>query len=148
MLERQLGNDALNNNSLMSIVAATERGSDLTRRLIQLGEFPADTAERSDIVAAIRRNQVLLKPVLGSGAEILLNLPHKEIYVPLCEEGVTQVLIGCILDARARNAGRIALSVSLTQNNAVLIWMITGYSLWGAMRMAGPMNGRWSASGC
>lgn len=141
MLGRQLGEDTLNDSSLRAIISAAERGSDLTRRLIQLGEFPIDTPERGDLVAAIRRNQVLLKPILGSGAEIQLNLPAREIYVPLCEEGMTQILIGCVLDARARYAGRISISVSVAQRNAMLHFSDNGIDVQG--RMVSEMSTEW-----
>lgn len=113
-LEREdgTGTDALHHDNLQAILQAAQDGMVLTRRLLEIGAYPDDTVERCDLVATIRQNRVLLRAMLGSGADIRLELPEHGLYVPYCEEGIVQILIGCALDARARHAGRMVIAVT------------------------------------
>lgn len=103
--------DVLEKENIRAILDATEHGVTLTRQLVRISQYPDDTIERCDVVDAIRQTQMLLSSVLGLGSDVVMDLPHQAIYVPYCEEGIVQVLMGCALDARSRHAGRMNLSV-------------------------------------
>jgi len=116
MLQRQLSDYPALQDKIAAILQAAERGTALTRRLLDFRDQKSDTLSGCDLTALTNNNRVLLKPVLSSRIELTCYVPPHEIMVPLPADQMTQIMIGCCLSARRRQATQVTIAVTQTRD--------------------------------
>lgn len=107
-----LKEDKLTAQELQKILLSTQRGAGLTRQLLAFGRQKISVDETIDIVAFLRRESVLLSPVLGEKNIFALALPEEPLWVMASEDQIGQILLNLALNARDAlpNGGKIDIS--------------------------------------
>jgi two-component system cell cycle sensor histidine kinase/response regulator CckA len=119
ILQRQFSTDPAVSEKLQAILHATQRGASLTGRLVEFQQEKPDT-KSCDLVALMRDNIVLLKPLLSSRVELIVHLPDGTARIPCHPDELTQAILGFALSARTRRAGQVTLAVTISHDRAIL----------------------------
>lgn len=128
MLEKQLGPQNPHMERLSAILQATQRGADLTKRLLHFGHSNPMPTPRCDLVASVLENKTLLRPLLSSRIDLVFRLPSQPVWIHCDEDSLTQILINLALNARDAipHSGTVTIEVLTSSEKAVLAFADTG----------------------
>lgn len=87
------------------IIQAAQRGAGLTRQLLAFARQKVAIDEKIDLSAVLRRQDVLLHPVMGGGVRVDMLLPEEEVWVRASEDQIAQIVINIALNARDAMGG-------------------------------------------
>jgi CheY-like chemotaxis protein len=123
MLERQIGHDALANEKLQHILLATQRGANITKRLLSFGRQNIMLNSVCDIVQVVRESELLLKPLMAQRLTIQMDLPDKALYVACDSDVIIQILINLAVNSRdaVRDNGTVWLHINADNQDKVIL---------------------------
>ena len=107
----------LQSADLEKILNLTQRGAGLTRQLLAFARQKVDPAEKINLTEALRQQQALLTPLLGSHIRVQLNLPPMAVWVMASPDFVTQIILNLALNARDAMPAGGTLSITLAGEN-------------------------------
>lgn len=110
------------------ILRAVERGSQLTRQVLDFGRKPSSSREPLDLKRHIERLRPILKRLLGDSIHLEVELPEYSLWVLAERDQLEQVLLNLIVNARDAMplGGRIRVAARRNEDAVVLRVTDTG----------------------
>lgn len=106
--------DELYKDHLQKILKATDRGADLTRKMLTFSRHKAkDESRFIDVCDVIKEQSALLFPLLGQGVSLKIDVPDEDMIISGDSGAFMQVIMNLALNARDAmpEGGSLVLSV-------------------------------------
>jgi CheY-like chemotaxis protein len=128
MILEEPGLSATARESAEEILRAVERGSQLTRQVLDFGRKPSTSREPLDLKRQIEKLRPILERLLGDSIHLEMQLPEYSLWVMAERDQMEQVLLNLIVNARDAMplGGRIQVGALRDENAVVLRVIDTG----------------------
>ncbi len=123
--ELALGDEQATAQSLTDIIAATNRGSGLTRRLLDYSRKSTVDSRRVDLKSVIENTITLVHPLLPENINLMKSLPEQPVTVVGDEHQLEQILMNLIVNARDAMATGGDCGIKLSLSGAVAMLEIS-----------------------
>lgn len=124
VLDHHFGSDPLVHDKLNAIRTATQRGTALTRNLLALGGNPSPSQDAvCDIVSLLQENYPLLRSLLSSRIDIVLELPPSPVLLAHTPQETLQHIIRHCHEMKQtiQGTGRILIHLVNEQDHVLLV---------------------------
>ena len=126
ILDHHIGSDQMVHDKLAAILLATQRGSELTRGLLEFNQNSSSQKQdhpQCDLVATINENRPLLRSLFSSRIQLVMQLPPSPLLLACTREDFLQELIYQCHQMRQgiTGTGRVLFHVTTTPDIATLV---------------------------